>query len=403
MEDKVAPQKKPNLPKSNPRRKKLILTFAFIFIVLGLLFFLYWLFVGRFHESTDDSYVDGNQVRVMSQIAGIVVQILADETDLVKEGNPIIKLEKTDADVALKNAEDQLALIVRQVNQLYKNVQQLEANLEQQETLLQRAKEDYQRRQGLTVNKTISEEDLRHSKIAVDTAIDAVTSAKDQLQSAIGLVGTTDLYHHPQIQQAIENVRTAFLTYQRTTIFAPETGYVAKRSVQVGQQVKTDTVLMIIVPLDQLWVNANFKESQLRHIRIGQPAEMISDAYGSNVKYHGKVIGLNPGTGSAFDLLPPQNATGNWIKIVQRLPVRISIDPSQLEKHPLRIGLSMDVTVDTHNRNGELLTLVPQTKVVYQTMDYSADLKKANETINKILQENAVDVTLPSSILQRKD
>jgi membrane fusion protein (multidrug efflux system) len=387
-------QANPETPHKNKlERKKLLTIMGTVFVVFGLIFFVYWLFVGRFYETTDDAYVSGNLITVMPQVSGHVTKILADETDLVTKGQPVVILEDSDAQIALKNAESQLALTVRQVSQFYQNASGLQANLRLQQENLKKAQEDYKRRLGLVVNKTISAEDLRHAKIAADTADASLSGAKHQLGSQIALIGNTDLYHHPQIQNAAANVRKAYLALQRTIIYAPETGYVAKRPVEVGQEVGANSILMVIVPLNQVWVNANFKESQLQNMRIGQQATLVSDAYGSNVKYKGIVIGLGPGTGSSFDLLPPQNATGNWIKIVQRLPVRISIDAKQLNDFPLRLGLSMTVSVNTHNRDGAVLTQKAKNKVIYQTLGYSEDLKKADLMINQILQENAKNMT----------
>ncbi len=381
-------------PKKDKSHKKILIIVSAIFLIIGLIYLFYWIFIARFYETTDDAYVNGNQIQVMSQITGHVTTIHADETDLVKKGETLVTLDNADAIIALKTAEENLALTTRQVNQLYQNVAKYQADVEEKQADLVKAKEDYQRRQGLVVNKTISQEDFRHAKIAVDTATDSLASAQHQLDGALTLVGNTDLYHHPQVQQAITNLRNAYLTFERTIIYSPATGYVAKRFVQVGQEVNPNTVLMIVIPLNQIWVDANFKESQLKNIRINQPAELISDAYGSDVKFQGKVMGLSPGTGSAFDLLPPQNATGNWIKIVQRLPVRIIIDPKQLEKYPLRMGLSVSVSVDTHKRDGETLQKVLNQKVIYETKDYSSDLKKADTVINKILQENAKNTSI---------
>ncbi len=373
-------------------RNRWLSRLTLIFIITGCLYLFYWLIIGRFHETTDDAYVGGNLVEVMPQITGHVTSILADETDRVTKGQPLVTLDKADAYIALKKAESQLALTVRQVSELYKNADQLASSLLVAQDNMKKAQEDYQRRRGLVVNRTISAEDLRHAKIAFDTAVASTALAKNQLAATTALIGNTDLYHHPQIQQAAVSLRNAYLNWERTTIYAPETGFIAKRPVEVGQEVNANTILMIIVPLNQLWVNANFKESQLRHFRIGQPVELISDVYGSGTTFDGKVIGLSPGTGSAFDLLPPQNATGNWIKIVQRLPVRISIDPKQLQKYPLQIGLSMTVTVNTRDRSGLRLTEVTPKKIVYQTQDPSSDLEKANSIINQILQSNAENI-----------
>lgn len=379
--------------KNKLKRKEALMIMSIIFIVIGCIYFIYWLFISRFRETTDDAYVSGNLIQVMPQIAGHVTKILADQTDLVNKGQPVVILDNADAQIALKNAESQLALTVRQVSQLYQDAAGLQASLQLQQDNVKKTQEDYQRRRGLIVNKTISAEELRHAKIAADSATAAFLSAKHQLGSQIALIGNTDLYHHPQIQNAAANLRNAYLTLQRTIIYAPETGYVAKRPVEVGQQVGPNSVLMIIVPLNQVWVDANFKESQLENMRIGQPATLIADAYGSHIKYKGKIIGLAPGTGSAFDLLPPQNATGNWIKIVQRLPVRIGIDRKQLEEFPLRLGLSMTVSVNTYDRDGAILTKKPQNKVIYETQSYSESLKEADIVITNILQNNAKNIT----------
>lgn len=384
----------PTSPKANRQRKRLLIRLAALFILVGIVWLLYWLIIGQFYESTDDAYVAGNAVQVMPQISGQVRAILADETNLVKKGDELIFLNQTDADIALKNAKAQLALVIRQVNQFYHNVAQAQANVAVHQDDLEKANEDLARRQGLVVKKTISEEELRHAKIAQESAIDALKLAKQQLDAAISLAGNTDLYHHPQVNQAIVDFRNTYLKLRRTIIYAPESGYIAKRNVQVGQQVSPDTILMIIIPLEQIWVNANFKESQLQNIRINQPVTIVADAY--SIKYHGKVVGLNPGTGSAFDLLPPQNATGNWIKIIQRLPVRISIDVDELKKYPLRIGLSTTVTVNTHDRSGPILAKMPSSKIIYETQDYSNDLNAADKMIDDILHANSANLPAPT-------
>jgi membrane fusion protein, multidrug efflux system len=383
--------------KNNIKRKHLLLILTAIFLLAGIIYLIYWLFIGQFYEATDDAYVNGNLVQVMSQIPGQVTTILADETDLVKKGQPVIILDQADTKIALDRAESQLAVTTRQVSQYFPNVEELKSKVVQQQADLEKVKGDLQRRQKLIATNVISREDFQHAQIAVDSAAAALALSKHQLAAAIDLVANSDLYHHPQTQQAIVNLRNAYLNWLRTTIYAPETGYVAKRPVQVGQQVNTNTILMIIIPLNQIWVDANFKETQLKNIRIGQPATLISDAYGRAIEYQGTVIGLSPGTGSSFDLLPPQNATGNWIKIVQRLPVRIIINPKQLADFPLRIGLSIAVTINTHDRSGPVLTPLPQTKVIYQTRNYSDRLKQADQLINRILKTNAKNVSYPAS------
>lgn len=374
------------------KRQRLLIAIATVFIMLGTLWGGYWLIWGQYRISTDDAYVAGNSVQVMPQISGRVIAILTDETLQVAKGDVVIKLDPVDAQIALKKAESELAVVVRQVSQYYDRVNEQKADVKIKKDLLNKAEQDYNRRQGLVVNKTISAEDLSHSLTSLDAARDALTLAEQQLLAAVKLSGNTDLYHHPQVEQAIVNLRNAFLNLRRTILYAPVTGVVAKRAVQVGQQVNAKSPLMVIVPLNQVWVEANFKESQLKNIRIGQPVEMTADAYGSSVVFKGKVLGLNPGTGSAFDLLPPQNATGNWIKIVQRLPVRIGIDVAQLKDHPLRIGLSMNVSIDTHQRQGLTLKTDDATKVIYESTDYSSDLKEAEQLIDSILKANSKNI-----------
>lgn len=382
---------------SQYQRKRWLVGLTVFFLIVGLLFVLYWVLIGRFYESTDDAYVNGNLVQVMPETSGYVTSISADETQLVKKGDPIVTLDKADADIALKNAEAHLAITAREVGQLYINVDQAKAAVSIQRNNFEKATQDYKRRQGLVVNKTISSEDLQHYKLAMEGAADGLELAKRQLEAAVDLVQNVDLYHHPKIIQAAQSFRNAYLALERTIIYAAETGHIAKRPVQVGQQVSPNSVLMVIVPLDQIWIDANFKETQLENIRIGQPVELNADVYGSGVTYKGTVVGLSPGTGSAFDLLPAQNATGNWIKIVQRLPVRIKIDPTQLEKYPLQVGLSMSVSINTHDRRGEILAKMSHKNVIYQTVDYNAELKKADQRISEIIQTNAANASYKPS------
>lgn len=374
---------------STTLRKRLLIILAISCISIGVIYLIYWMFQGRFLETTDDAYVGGNQVQVMSQISGKVVDILADETDYVSENETLLKLDDVDAQINLKEAEAQLALTVRQVSQLYNNVHEMESDVSVQQSKLQQTAQDLKRREGLVVNKTISEEELQHAKIAYDEAKHSLELSQHKLQAGIDLIANTDLYHHPQITQAAAKVRDTYIALQRTIIYAPESGYIAKRSVEIGQQVNPNTVLMVIVPLNQIWINANYKESQLKYFRIGQPVEIIADVYGGDVVYHGKVIGLSPGTGGTFDLLPPQNATGNWIKVVQRVPVRIAIDTALLHKYPLQLGLSVTTTIDTHDRQGKKLMAISQSRIVSETRSENADLQQAEALIKKIIETNA--------------
>ncbi len=377
-----------NMQKTNLRRKWLIVL-AMLFCGFGIIFLIYWLLVLRFQVSTDDAYVRGNNVPVMSEISGYVRTILVDETQAVEQGQKLIELDKADADIALNAAKAELALTARNVSQLYSNVKQLQANVDVAKDVLERADEDLARREGLAVNKTISAEELEHTKNTAKNAKDALVLVTQQLETAKDLVSGVDLYHHPQIQQAIVKLRNAYLNWLRTVIYSPTQGYVAKRAVQVGQAISTNTILMIIVPLNKVWIDANFKESQLSDLRIGQPVTITCDAYGSSISYKGKVVGLSPGTGSVFDLLPPQNATGNWIKIVQRLPVRIEIDEAQLLKYPLRVGLSANVTVETKDKKGPSLSPITPSQVIYNSLNDNERLKEVDSIIDEILKANA--------------
>jgi membrane fusion protein, multidrug efflux system len=364
-----------------------------IFFILGLAYFIYWVFISRFYETTDDAYVAGNSVQTMPQITGHVIKILTDETDLVRKGQAVIYLDPADVRIALQTEEANLALTLRNTSQLYYNIAKECNNIIIQQANLEKLQEHLLRRKPLASENVISTETFTDLQADVVTAKASLDLAKVRLASATALVANSTLYNHPQVRLASTRVRDAFLNLQRTIIYAPDTGYVAKRPVQVGQEVTPSTILLIIVPLNQIWVDANFKETQLKNIRIDQPVKLTADAYGRHVVYHGHVVGLSPGTGSAFDILPPQNATGNWIKIVQRLPVRIEIDPSDLKRYPLRIGLSVRVTVNTRNRRGKVLSRIPRREVIYRTEDYNANVKKANALIERIYKANAPNLS----------
>ncbi len=365
--------------------------FLILFLLIGLIWFFYWLLVGRFHEYTDDAYVNGNMVQLMSQIPGTVTQINADDTQLVTEGQVLIKFDPADTDVALQRATASLAETVRQVRQLFENAERAKATLVWRKADFLKADLDLKRRAGLVGNSAVSKEEYQHYLTQKETAEAQYQIALHDVKSAEALVANTHIYTHPLVQTAIANFKIAYLNAARTTVLAPVTGYVAKRSVQVGQRVLVNTPMLAIVPLHEVWVDANYKESQLSDLRIGQPVTLYADAY-SDVKYHGRVYGINAGTGAVFSLLPPQNATGNWIKIVQRLPVRILIDPEELKKYPLQLGLSMRVTTDIHDTRGSRLAQVAENKPLYSTRIYAEQIEKANETIDGILRDNSPDM-----------
>src|SRR2546425_789428 len=336
----------------DPKRRPALLALTAVVIVVAAAAAGWWWFDGRWTTSTDDAYVQGNLVQLTPQIAGIVIRINADDTALVREGDPVVVLDDADTRTALDEAKAGLAQAVRRVRQLYANTDALRASVELRRAEWRRAREDLQRRTGLPDARALAEEELKHAQTQVETAAAALRVAEQQLAASEAMVSRTTVATHPDVRQAAAKLRESYLAAQRASVLAPVTGYVARRSVQLGQQVAPGAPLLAIVPLAEVWVDANFKETQLQYVRIGQPATLTSDLYGGAVTYRGTVIGLGSGTGSAFALLPPQNATGNWIKIVQRLPVRIRLDPQELAAHPLRVGLSINVSIGTSADQG---------------------------------------------------
>jgi membrane fusion protein (multidrug efflux system) len=301
----------------------------------------------------------------------------------------LVKLDRSDADVGLQQAAANLASTVRKVRGLYSTVSGAQAQLAVQRVALAKAQADYNRRRDLAKTGAISAEELSHAQDALNSARNAMTTAEQQLQTNSVLVDDTVVASHPDVKAAAAQYRAAYLDDARTTMVAPVTGYIAKRTVQVGQRVQPGAALMAVVPLHEVWVDANFKETQLTHMRIGQPVEISSDVYGSSVKYKGQVESLGVGTGSAFSLLPAQNATGNWIKIVQRIPARVVFtDPSQLDKYPLRIGMSLDTEVNLHDQNGAMLSQTPRTEPRFSTDVYEKEMADANAQIDQIIHDN---------------
>jgi membrane fusion protein (multidrug efflux system) len=377
----------PPPPPRNHRRRRALAALAGLFIVAGAAA-LWWWFDGRWYETTDDVYVQGNLVQLTPQIAGIVVRVNADDTALVRAGDPVVELDRADTQTALDEATAALAQTVRRVRQLYANTDALRANVELRRAELRRAQEDLARRTGLPDARAVAEEDLKHAQAQVETTAAALKAANQELAAAEVLVSQTTVTTHPDVKQAAAKLKEAYLAARRASVLAPVTGYVAKRSVQVGQRIAPGTPMLAIVPLTDVWVEANFKETQLQHVRIGQPVALTADLYGGSLTYHGTVVGLAPGTGSAFSLLPPQNATGNWIKIVQRLPVRIRLDDAQRAQHPLRVGLSMYVSIDTHDRSGPTLAEAPPAEPAATTSAYDGDLANAEQLEREIVQAN---------------
>ncbi|ORM75814.1 multidrug export protein EmrA [Pantoea deleyi] len=371
------------------KRKSVLIILALIIILAGIAWGAYWFLVLRHFQETDDAYVAGNQVQVMAQVSGSVNKVWFEDTDFVKKGDVLVSLDKTDAEQAFEKAQTALATSVRQTHQLMINGRQYQASITLQQTALAQAEADLKRREPLGAANLIGREELQHARDAVATAKAQLDVAIQQYNANQAMILNTSLENQPAVQQSAAELRDAWLALQRTEIRSPMDGFVSRRSVQVGSQISTNTPLLAVVPATNLWVDANFKETQLAGVRIGQPATVVADIYGDDVVYHGKVVGLDMGTGSAFSLLPAQNATGNWIKVVQRLPVRIELNQEDIARHPLRIGLSTLVKIDTTSQAGSTLATSVRQQAAYSSNALAIDLAPVNQLITDIVRANA--------------
>ena len=404
------------LPAKSKRKKNLLL---FTLIVLAIAAVTLWLYFTqwRYQVSTEDAYVSGNQVQINAQISGTVTAIGVNDTDMVKAGQTLVALDQADNGLALETAKAQLRTAIRQYKTQTASIQQADVNISQAQTAMNEvqsqiesakiallaAQSDYQRRAALMASQAVSQEEVQHAADTVKkaqaqldaavakqaTARSAVVTAQAQRNVTVANLGKNDVLSQPAVQTAIANIQTAWLNLNRTQIVAPIDGQIAKRGVQLGQKISAGTPLMVIVPLHDLWVDANFKESQIKDIHLGQAVNLTSDIYGKEVVYHGKVIGLSAGTGSAFSVLPAQNATGNWIKVTQRLPVRIALDSKELQQHPLRVGLSMHAELDSRDQQGkpQVATATASNKPVAQ-LQPQVDMSGATKIIQQIIQQN---------------
>ncbi|MDX7998414.1 multidrug efflux MFS transporter periplasmic adaptor subunit EmrA [Xenorhabdus sp. Reich] len=370
-------------------RRNIIMLLTLLFLILGVVYTVYWFSVLRYQQKTDNAYVTGNQIQIMSQIAGSVITVNFDGTDFVKSGQTLVQLDPRDAELALKRAENELANTVRITHQQMIDSKRYQATIELKKIALRKTQNDLNRREILGSKDLIGKEELQHMRENVATAQADLDIAVAQYQSNQATILNTPLEKQPTVEKAASAIRDAWLTLQRTKIVNPIDGYVARRGVQVGSRINQGTPLMAIVPANNMWIEANFKETQLANMRIGQPAKITSDFYGDEVIYTGKITGIDMGTGSAFSLLPAQNASGNWIKVVQRLPVRIELDAKQLEQHPLRIGLSTSVTVNTANMDGVTLATTERALPAYHTNALTIDMAPANQLITDIINSNS--------------
>ncbi len=355
-------------------RKPLFALLAVVIVFAALAWGAYYVLIASHYISTDDAYVGADVAEITPQVAGPVAEVKVQDTQTVKAGDVLVVIDPADAKLAVASAEAEYGRAVRRVQQEMANNQAASAAILARDADLERAKAqlaaaqsdvdrthiDLQRREALAESGAVSGEELTTAKNAYQTAqanlaavkaagaqaIADKTIAEGQLASAQALTQGADVQSNPEVAAARAALNTAQLNLSRTTIRAPFDGVIARRQVQVGQRVAVGAELMTVVPVSQVYVDANFKEVQLRKVKVCQPATLTADRYGKGVEFHGYVLGLGGGTGSAFAMIPAQNATGNWIKVVQRLPVRIALDPKDLAAHPLRVGLSMDAKVD---------------------------------------------------------
>ena len=384
----LPPSQAPAAPPANRKRRRALLVLLAVVLLAGGAWLAYYLLVARWHQDTDDAYVQGNIVSVTPQTAGTVVAIHAEDGMRVKAGQVLVELDPSDARVAYEQAVANLAATVRQVRGLYSSVDSAQADIAARQVAVAQARADVQRRSGLVASGAVSPEELAHARAQLQAAEAALSASRGQLSRNRALVDATTVADQPQVRAAAAQLRQAYLNLQRAAIVAPVSGFVSKRSVQLGQRVQPGMAMLAIIPLEQVWVEANFKETQLHDMRLGQPVELTADVYGNDVVFDGKLVSLGLGTGSAFSLLPAQNASGNWIKIVQRIPVRIELDPKQVAAHPLRLGMSMSVDVTVRDRQGPVLPAAAPAGPVLATDAYARQLLDADALIEKTIAAN---------------
>ena len=392
----------PNSHETNHARRRGLTVIAAVVVLGGVGWGAWHWMHARNFETTDNAYVAGNVVQITPQVGGTVLAIGADDTDFVRAGQVLVQLDATDARVALQQAEAQLAQTVREVRTVYANNAPLQAQVSLRQADLARARadtaraqDDVNRRRPLLATGAVGKEEFQHataqlaaSQSTVAAAQAAVQAAREQLAAGQTQTEGTRPQDHPNVLSAAAKLREAWLALERAQLKAPVDGTVAKRGVQLGQRVAAGAPLMTLVGLSDLWVDANLKESQLQRVQIGQPAELTADVYGKKVVYHGTVSGLGAGTGAAFALLPAQNATGNWIKVVQRVPVRIALNAQEVAQHPLRVGLSIDMTIDIRDQSGKTQANTPRTEPLTSTAVFDEPLRAADARVAQIVAEN---------------
>ena len=372
----------------NRKRAALLIKIISLFAVASISYAYYWWFIAQFRQTTDDAYVTGVLMGIEPQVSGTVVAISAENTDFVKKGQVLVRLDDTDASISLEKAKVELAQSVHNVKSLLDKVAAARSNVSLRDEEMQKAQSDFNRRKALYEQKAVTYEVYEHAKTAQSSTQEALALARHQLREAEELAGTGKVEKHTSVRMAEQKLRDAYFALKRTVVVAPANGHVARRSAQMGERVTPGKPLMALIPLEQVWVEANFKENQLADMRIGQPVKLESDMYGKDTVFHGNVAGIGAGTGSVFSVIPPQNATGNWIKIIQRVPVKISLDAGEIAKKPLIIGLSMKVVVDTHDKSGAAISVAKPGREIYHTDVYEKYKEGADELVRQVLREN---------------
>lgn len=370
------------------KRKKMLIFFSTILVIIAGVSTVWWYFDLRDVQSTDDAYVKGNQIGVSSMVAGSVIRINYIDTDLVRKGDTLVTLDDTDANITFKKATNNLIQVVRKINEMFIADDQYNARIQEAKIAYQQSLTDYQRLSRLA--GAISREDLQHAKNALDSSKAALDVAVQAFRGNRALIQETALEKQPEVVIAAESMREAWVALQRTRVLSPVTGYVAQRNVQVGETIGSGQALMSIIPTEQVWIDANFKETQLKGVAIGQKVSVVTDFYGRDIVFNGLIDGINMGTGSAFSVLPAQNATGNWIKVVQRLPVRITLDAEQVKAYPLRIGLSATVTLRETSKHGQTLATTQNQTPAFESDALVIDTTPIDNEIRNIIKANAM-------------
>lgn len=378
MSDEIKRKKK--------KRNNILFVLIMIFVVIGISYTVYYKTYSQFYETTDNAYVKQNITYVTPQIYGVVDIVNIDVTQSVKVGDILAHIDSKDAELAFKKAKNDLAQSVRQIKKSYKQKDEIKSEIRLYKILVEKAKKDFDRNKVLTKNKVISQEKFDNSKYAYEEAKENLQIAKNKYLSLVAMINDKMITQNPQIKKAVLGVEQSYINLKRCDILAPTNGVIAKKNLSVGSNVAPSSMLLAIVPQNGFWVDANFKETQLENIRLGQSVKLYSDLYGKDVEYNGKVEGISPGTGSVFSLLPAQNATGNWIKVVQRVPVRIKLDQKELQKHPLHVGNSMEVVVNTHNRDIKRLQNLKKPR--YSSNLYSTALSDARKIAKRVIKQN---------------